>query len=50
MSDYEHQELENKIQDLERQISDLRYEISRLKDDKADKSHSHRQYQTKEDC
>ena len=50
MSDYEHQELENKISDLKRQLDDLRYEIQRLQDGKADKEHSHRQYQTKEVC
>ena len=46
--DYEHRELESKIDNLKREIDDLRYEIVRLKDDKADKNHSHKQYQVAE--
>ena len=48
MSDYEHQELERKIRDLERRIDDADYEIRRLKDEKAERSHFHSQYQVKE--
>lgn len=47
--DYEHQELENKIHEMERQLDDLRYDIQRLQDDKADKSHYHKQYQAREE-
>ena len=47
--DYEHQELENKIRELERRLEDALYDIHRLQDDKADREHYHKQYQTKED-
>lgn len=39
--DYEHAELERKIRDLERKVDDLEYEMSRLRDDKADRYHTH---------
>ena len=48
MSDYEHQELERKIDALERRIDDLDYDLRRAKEEleseirsKSDKHHSH---------
>ena len=48
MSDYEHQDLERKINDLDRKVEDLAYDLRRAVDEleskiryKSDRYHSH---------
>ncbi len=41
--EYEQEELKRKIERLESRIDDCEYEIRRLKEDKADVNHNHRE-------